>query len=345
MSKTVKDLIGYILFFLTVGVVVSVSVVIFSCIVGVTDSKLVVAVTMLLLILFLTTVCFTIDKIRRKSMVDAPVEQILNVTERITKGDFSARLVPMQNREAFNEFNKIMLHLNLMAEELGKNEAVSNSFIANFSHEIKTPLAVIENYCEALMFETLSEERRQEYYKVLVETSKKLSVLLSNILKLNKLENLRVEPVSENFNFSELVRECVLVYLEQIEDKNINLKLNLDEIELCLDCGLVEIVVNNLISNAVKFTKNNIEVCVKAENSGAVLIVKDNGIGMTDEVGKHIFDKFYQGDVSHSVLGNGLGLALVKKVIDILGGEIGVKSEENKGSVFTVRFYGVKQER
>lgn len=281
---------------------------------------------------------FTIDLFRRKLTVDAPLEEILDATNKITKGDFSVRLTPKHTSKNYDEFDIIKLHLNTMTDELSKNEILNNDFISNVSHEIKTPLAVIQNYCWALQNQNLTNEEKNEYTKILIDTTKKMTDLVSNILKLNKLENQKILPDIKEINATETVRESTLNFIEKIDEKNIDLSLDLDEIQMFTDKGMFEIVVNNLISNAIKFTKNEVSISLKRENNLTVLKVKDNGIGMSEDIGKRIFDKFYQGETSHSIEGNGLGLALVKKVIDILGGEISVISEVNNGSEFIIKF-------
>ena len=206
------------------------------------------------------------------------------------------------------------------------------------SHELKTPLAVIRNYAKAISDPELDAESREKYAKTLLSASTRLSDLVSNILKLNKLENQQLKIDMQRFNLSDMLAESIITFESRIEEKQINLELDLGEVYITSSSSLLEIVFNNLISNAVKFTDNGGTVSVSiTERDGDVAVsVSDTGPGMTREVGMRIFEKFYQGDSSHSGEGNGLGLALVKKVIDILGGEISVTSEVGKGSSFTV---------
>lgn len=304
-------------------------------------NKFVASLLIFSIIIFFTTFCYVVDNFRRKKMIDEPIEKILNATNKITKGDFSVKLEPIHKPIKYDELDYIMIHLNILTEELSKNEIINNNFIANISHEIKTPLSIIQNYCSALLSPSLTEKEKKEYCKVLIDTTKKLTNLVTNILKLNKLENQVIKPNIQKINITETIRECTLNYIDKIEEKNINLNLNLEEIFGYTDKGMLEIVVNNLISNAVKFTKNDISISLTETKNYAVLKVSDNGIGMSKNIGEHIFDKFYQGETSHSDEGNGLGLALVKKVIDILGGEISVNSEVEIGSNFIVKI-GVK---
>lgn len=215
---------------------------------------------------------------------------------------------------------------------------MKTDFISNVSHEIKTPLSVIQNYASMLKEEP-SSEKRKEYADTLSTAAKRLAALTSNVLKLSKLENQTITPQKAEIRLDESLTECILQFEEEIDKKGLRLDCDIREITAVSDESCLELVWNNLISNAVKFTDEGgkIEISLKEEGGAVVFVISDTGCGMSSETGVHIFDKFYQGDTSHSREGNGLGLALVKKVIDILGGEIGVSSELGKGSTFTVK--------
>jgi light-regulated signal transduction histidine kinase (bacteriophytochrome) len=207
------------------------------------------------------------------------------------------------------DFVEVMFDdFNTMAKELESIEMLKNDFIANVSHEIKTPLAVIQNYATTLQDDTLGPEERREYVKTIIASSQKLSALVSNILKLNKLENQKIEPAALPFDVSEQLRRCVLPFEELWERKNITIEATLDEITVCYDESMLEIVWDNLISNAVKFTApgGSISLTLKKLAGFAVVRISDSGCGMDEETQKHIFDKFYQGDSSHSREGNGI---------------------------------------
>lgn len=282
---------------------------------------------------FLLTV---IDFIRRKVLVERPVKKILDVTDRITHGDFSARIAPMH----IGEYNKVVYDLNRMAKELSNNETLKTDFISNVSHELKTPLAVLQNYGVLLEQSDLSEEKRIEYAKSITRVTKHLSELITNILKLNKLENQNIYPVLKRCNLSEMLCECLVDFENEWESKNIEIENDIaEDVFINTDAELLMIVWSNLISNAIKFTQQGgkIEVGLKSEGMYVEVIISDNGCGMNERTIKRIFDKFYQADSSHATKGNGLGLALVKRVIDLLNGEIFVESAPNVGSTFTVR--------
>lgn len=227
-----------------------------------------------------------------------------------------------------------------MAEELESVETLRTDFIANVSHEMKTPLSVIQNYGTLLQAPELSYEQRMEYAKGVTDGSRRIADMVTNILKLNRLENQQIYPKAELFNLSEQLCESLLQYENIWEAANISLDTDIAEnIMLCSDRELLSLVWSNLFSNAFKFTPpgGQVRVRLTTEDDHVNVQVSDTGCGMSAEVGSHIFDKFYQGDTSHATQGNGLGLALVKQVVDILKGEISVESTQGEGSTFTVK--------
>ena len=290
-------------------------------------------------ILFLCLFFSIFDSIKKKISIGKPVERILDATHRITKGDFSVRIQPVHPMTSRNEFDAIIDDFNKMAQELSTTETLKTDFIANVSHEIKTPLAVIQNYATILQDPSLSEEQRLKYAESISEASKRLSTLITNILRLNKLENQQIFPTKASYNLSEQLCECMLFFEEAWEKKNLQVSTDIDEdITVSSDRELLELVWTNILSNAVKFNREggSISVSLKKRDNKAIVKISDTGCGMNEEIGKHIFEKFYQGDPSRATNGNGLGLALVKRVIDITGSEIQVESELDKGTSFTV---------
>ena len=228
-----------------------------------------------------------------------------------------------------------------MAEELAGVETLRTDFVANVSHEMKTPLAIMQNYGTLLQAPGLSEEKRMEYAKGVADGSRRLADMMTNILKLNRLEKQQIYPKTDEYDLGEQLCTCLLNYERVWEDKNIEIETDIaDDVKVSTDEELLSLVWNNLFSNAFKFTPKGGKVAVelKATEQYVVVKVKDNGCGMSSEVGAHIFEKFYQGDTSHATQGNGLGLALVKRVVDILQGEISVESTLGKGSTFIVKF-------
>ena len=291
-------------------------------------------------VILLSFLCTIVDEIRRKFMVDRPVGQIIKAAEQMMTGDFSVRIPPLHGIANADGFGVIADYFNQMAQELSGTETLRTDFIANVSHELKTPLAVIQNYGTMLQQQDLPENKRLEYAKAITDASRRLANLITNILKLNKLENQQIYPKAETYDLGEQLCECLLTFESAWEDKALDIETDVEaEVMINSDGELLSLVWNNLFSNAIKFTPphGKISLTLKAEGEFAVVQVSDTGCGISPEVGKHMFEKFYQGDTSHATQGNGLGLALVKRVMDIVGGDISVSSEVGKGSIFTVK--------
>ncbi|MBQ9939125.1 MAG: HAMP domain-containing histidine kinase [Oscillospiraceae bacterium] len=346
--KTVlKWLNQYFIFFLMVAFVITCCTMLFVSVlrdtlgITLTDANISAAAKITFLNVALLSLIFTvIDYVRRKITVERPVKSITDAAEKIIKGDFSVRVKPQSRFGADETFNRIIDCFNKMAEELGGVETLRTDFIANVSHEMKTPLAVMQNYGTLLQVPGLSEEKRIEYAKGVAEGSRRMADMMTNILKLNRLENQQIYPQTAEFDLGEQLCECLLQFENVWETADIELETDIAEnIVVKADAELLGHVWNNLFSNAFKFTPagGKVTVTLTATDSHATVRVADTGCGMTAEVGAHIFEKFYQGDTSHSVRGNGLGLALVKRVVDIMQGEISVESAVGKGSVFTVK--------
>lgn len=332
--------LGSLILFLTIAVIITASLIVFTIAVKrYMHDRAAIAAIMLLVIIFFSIACTAVDAIRRKITTERPVEQILEATDKIAEGDFSVRLDIPRPHGGYSDYARIMDNLNRMAAELSKTEVLRTDFISNVSHEFKTPLAVIQNYAAALQGADLSDEERKKYADVLVAETKKLSTLVTNILKLNKLENRELRPASERIRLDEQLAQCAIAFEDKIEQKNLELECDLDELSVISDADCLEIVWNNLLSNAIKFTEPGGRIGISLRRAGQNVLVQisDTGCGISSETGKRMFDKFYQGDTSHAQEGNGLGLALVKRVIALVGAEISVESELGKGSTFTVK--------
>ena len=295
-------------------------------------------------VILLSFVFSVADSIRRHFTVQRPVQKILDATNAMANGDFSVRLPELSKLDIMYGFGDIGRNLNHMAQELSGTETLRTDFIANVSHELKTPLAVIQNYGTMLQQPGLEEETRIEYAKTISQTSRRLASLITNILKLNKLENQQIFPVVEKYDLGEQLCECLLGFEDAWEKKELEIDTDIEEgVMVSTDPEMMSLVWNNLFSNAIKFTEpgGKLSLSLHTEQGRAVVRVTDTGCGISPEVGRRMFDKFYQGDTSHAVQGNGLGLALVKRVIDITGSEISVQSEVGKGTTFSVRLRGL----
>lgn len=342
MKKAFRSILShlhaFLLFFSLIAFVISCSFLLFFHSMELVESEVrEIAPVVFANAIILTLLFFVCDLIRRKITVDRPVRKIQDALDRITSGDFSARLNPTLSR---GEFGEIMKSINRMTEELAGVETLRADFIANVSHEMKTPLSVMQNYGTLLQAPDLPHDKRIEYAKAVTDGSRRLAELMTNILKLNRLENQQIYPEAREFDLGEQLCECLLLFENTWEQAEIDIETDIAENVLVhADSELLSLVWNNLFSNAFKFTPRGgrVTLSLSADESGAVVRVADTGCGMSPEVGAHIFEKFYQGDTSHSTRGNGLGLALVKRVVDIVHGEIHVESAPGAGSTFTVK--------
>lgn len=338
----------YLCFFLLMAFVITCCMVLFletmSAVTGLELSEEMIsraAKLTFLNILFLSLVCTVIDGVRRRYMVERPIKQIVAASEKIMQGDLMTRIPSTKGPlDHYGDFQPVVEYFNKMAQELSGIETLRTDFISNVSHELKTPLAVMQNYATMLQQPGLPEEKRVEYAKSISDASRRLADLITNILKLNKLENQQIFPERQRFNLSEQLCGCLLNFENIWESKNLNIDTEIkDDVYVEADMELLTLVWNNLFSNAMKFTESGGSVSLRLQTDGdtAVVQVSDTGCGISPEVGAHIFEKFYQGDTSHAAQGNGLGLALVKRVVDICGGDISVESALGVGSTFTVR--------
>ncbi len=292
-------------------------------------------------VIFVSVLMWVFYSLYKKATVDRPVKRIIGGLKKITAGDFSERIQTYDSPFIEEQYDTIIESINKMSGELAGVETLRTDFISNVSHEMKTPLAVIQNYAALLRSPQLTEADRLEYAQSIGDASKRLAALITNILKLNKLENQQIFPESKPYDLSEQICECLLEFETEWEKKRIEIETDIDDdIVINADSELLCLVWNNLFSNALKFTDEGgtVRVSVKRADDAVRVAVGDTGCGIDSETGKHIFDKFYQGDTSHASRGNGLGLALVRRIIDITGSQITVDSAVGKGSKFTVIF-------
>lgn len=269
-----------------------------------------------------------------------PVEKLSDAAQKVAKGDFTVRLSPMHEAEKRDEFDALFENFNIMTAELASTEIMKKDFISNVSHEFKTPIAVIQNFSTILMSDCLSEEERRLYAGKISEATARLSLLITNILQLSRLENQKIVANRAQYNLSEQLCRCLIGFEQEWENKQIELETDFDQnIIVCSDESLLDIVWNNLLSNALKFTPagGRVSVRVSQQEGRAVVCVADTGCGISARDLKHIFDKFYQADSSHAVRGNGLGLALVREILSLLGGSVRAESTLGAGTRFTVQ--------
>ena len=276
---------------------------------------------------------------RVKKTYEIPMQQLAEGTNKVAHGDFSVYIPPLHTADKQDYLDIMIVDFNKMVEELGSVEVFKTDFFSNVSHEIKTPLAVIQNSAELLQRNGTTLEQRMEYTESILHATKRLSNLITNMLKLNKLEKQTIQPIPEPYNLYEQLCICALQFEDEWERKEIEFEADLeDQARIIADEGLLEIVWTNLLSNAIKFTNQGgiVKLTQTSNEKEFRISVSDTGCGIDEETSKHIFDKFYQGDTSRSTEGNGLGLALVQRIVEMSGGAIFVKSVLNEGTTFSV---------
>jgi sensor histidine kinase len=265
----------------------------------------------------------------------AAIVSISDATKEIAKGNFE---VCLSEKVPAKELQDMAHNFNLMAKELAGTELLRNDFVENVSHEFKTPLSAIEGYVMLLQKPGLSDEKRAKYTKKILYNTKCLSSLTGSILLLSQLENQELGIEKESFCLDEQLREVILSQEESWSGKELDLEIDLDSADYTGNKDLLAHVWQNILGNAVKFTSAGgmIHILLRRQKDKIDVSIADNGPGMSEEVKRRVFEKFYQGDNSRSAQGSGLGLALAKRIVDLHGGEIAVSTKEGKGTTFTV---------
>ncbi len=263
------------------------------------------------------------------------IREIDDATKEVVKGNFTVRL----NEDIVAEELHSMAHnFNTMVRELSNTEILRKDFIENVSHEFQTPLSAIEGYAALLQNQSLTTQKRQEYAARILVNARRLSDLSGNILLLSRLEHQELEIQKETYALDEQIREAILLFETKWTQKELCLEVDLSAIRYKGNKELLMQVWQNLIGNAVKFVsqKGEIRITLRIEKNDVIVTVADNGIGMSEAVQKRIYEKFYQADTSRTGIGNGLGLALAKRIVDLHNGTLTVASAEGKGTMFTV---------
>ena len=266
-----------------------------------------------------------------------PLQEMIAATQRIAKGDFKVHI-----HESFAEdtdFGILQRSFNHMAHELDGIELFRKDFINNFSHEFKTPIVSIRGFAKQLERDDLTPAQRREYLDIIVSESDRLANMASNVLLLSKLENQTIVTDREDYRLDEQLRRCVLLLEKQWGEKALEPDVELEAVTYRGNEEMMNHVWVNLLNNAIKFSPRGgaLSVRLAREGDAAVCSVGDRGPGMDEVTRRRIFEKFYQGDTAHATEGNGLGLALVKRIVDLCGGSVTVESAPGEGSTFTVR--------
>ena len=267
-----------------------------------------------------------------------PLRQLIAATKEVTKGNFKIQIETDKEAPSLSEMDQLINSFNEMTRELDGIELFRNDFINNFSHEFKTPIVSIRGFAKELQYGDLDPEQRREYAKIIAEEADRLSKLSINVLELSKLENQQIVTDKQDFYLDEQLRQCILLQESAWSAKNIDMIPELDEVRFHSNEELLSHIWMNLIGNAIKFTPEYgmIRIRLTADSEKVTVEISDTGIGMTEEVKQHIFEKFYQGDPSHHRHGHGIGLTMAERATTLCGGRITVESRPNEGSTFTV---------
>lgn len=264
-----------------------------------------------------------------------PLRNLTDATKEIASGNYNVRVEPRGVRE----ISSLAKSFNDMAKELSGVEKLRDDFMSNISHEFKTPIVSIRGFARRLKKNTLTEEQREEYLDIIISETERLTRLSGNILLLSKLENMDLLRDENAFYLDEQLRRAVLLLEPQAVKKQLEIDIDLTPVRITANEEMLQHVWLNILDNAVKFSPQGglLKVTLSEENGEAVASVSDSGSGMSGEERLRVFEKFFQGDASRSTEGNGLGLALVKRIVELSGGQISIESEIGKGTRFEVR--------
>ncbi len=297
------------------------------------DFEIPLLVELLVVSLFIGSV---VTSLLSKMFFD-PVKKVSTAMGKVADGDFKVRL---NTKSSSQEIQEIYSGFNMMVQELSATEILQTDFVSNVSHEFKTPINAIEGYATLLQdCDNLTEEQKEYVDKIYLNT-KRLSHLVGNILLLSKVENQTIQSKNTKFRLDEQIRQAIVLLEPEWEKKNIEFDADMQRLEYTGNEALLFHVWSNLIGNAIKFNPEGGSIRIKLyeEEQNIIFTVEDNGPGISEESKKHIFDKFYQIDSSHKQEGNGLGLALVKKILDTCQGSVFVENME-VGCRFMVRLW------
>ena len=265
----------------------------------------------------------------------SPIRKLGDAMNMVGKGAFG---IQISTRAPFSDIEDIYRNFNLMTRELAATEILKTDFVSNVSHEIKTPITAIEGYAMLLQGSENLDEEEAEYVQKILANSQRLSELVGNVLLLSRIDNQAIETANERYSLDEQIRQSILMLEPKWTEKNVELDVELESVDYEGNRALMLHVWNNLIGNAIKFTPRNTTVSIRLKQYGGstVFTVEDEGEGISDAAKNHIFDKFYQADSSHKQEGNGLGLSLVKRILDSIGAEVCTENLVPRGCRFTV---------
>ncbi len=295
-----------------------------------------------LIALFVSSVIGTSISAVASEKVLKPLNQLIKATKVVSTGDFSVRVEEINSH---SEIAELLKNFNHMTEELGSIEMFRNDFINNFSHEFKTPIVSIRGFAKQLQKDNLSTEKRKEYTDIIISESERLINMSANVLLLTKFENQQFITNKKEYELDEQIRNCIILLEKQWSKNNIEINLDLEPVRIYSNAEMLSHLWINLIENAIKYSNDNGHVAIRLHETvdDIQFKISNDGNGMDDNTLKHIFDKFYQGDKSHAVRGNGLGLSIVKRIVELCKGEIAVESKIGQSTTFTVKLPKVQE--
>jgi len=290
--------------------------------------------SMLILMMFLSTLIGTALTGFFSKKALKPIRKVIEATHKVAGGDFNVQV----ELKGIGELEELSQSFNKMTRELSSIETLRGDFINNFSHEFKTPIVSVRGFAKLLKDDNLSPETRQEYLDIIISESERLSSLSTNILNLSKYENIEIIADKVDFRLDEQIRRAIVITEPKWTSKGITVNVDMEEVVFNGNEDLTQQIWLNILDNTIKFShpRGNIDIELSRKNDEICFVVHDDGIGMDEKTTAHIFDKFYQGDSSHTKAGNGLGLAITDRIVKLCGGRIEVTSELGKGSAFMV---------
>ncbi|MEY9978755.1 ATP-binding protein [Lysinibacillus sp. RC79] len=263
-----------------------------------------------------------------------PIRKVIDAIHKVASGDFNVKV----DIKGIGELEELSQSFNKMTQELSSIETLRSDFVNNFSHEFKTPIVSLRGFAKLLKENNLSEEDRQEYLDIIIKESERLADLSTSVLTLSKYENLGIITDKATFRMDEQIRRTIVLMEPKWSAKVLTVNVKLDNVIYIGNEDLTQQIWYNLLDNAIKFSEQGglINISLTKINSSILFVIQDNGPGMDELTKAHIFDKFYQGDTSHSKAGSGLGLSIVKRIVELCDGDVHVQSEIENGSTFSV---------
>lgn len=264
-----------------------------------------------------------------------PMKRLTEATKQVAVGNFDVQVKQTTN----DEVGILVMNFNKMTQELKNNEYLKKDFVSSVSHEFKTPIASISGFAKIIQSNGIDDRTRREYIQIIIDETERLSKLSSNLLRLSSLENQAIIEKTHRFSLDEQIRRVILLLEQNWSFKDLELDLDLEALDFQGDEEMLQQVWINLIDNAIKFSEpyGILSIKVYSINQSAIVEIGDSGKGMDARTVARIFEKFYQGDVAHKTDGNGLGLSIVKRIVDLYEGEIACSSILGHGTTFTIK--------